>query len=154
MLRTAQPLPLHRAFDVALRRRALPPDAGNLLPGPLAATRTKLPPTSDDELQTASDHVAMTVTSFHFWARSDRRYNSPVLQNRQVGQLERFLVPDPVSPQHAHHGTGLERRSSAASSLASWPASLCPSGLRGDHGYQAWERSRPMRVDISSWTVS
>ncbi|CAI7973810.1 hypothetical protein FRAHR75_1140018 [Frankia sp. Hr75.2] len=54
MLRTVQSLPLLRAFDVALRRRAFPPDAGNLLPGLLAATRTGLPPASDDELQITS----------------------------------------------------------------------------------------------------
>src|SRR6476659_4683105 len=34
MLRTAQLLPLTRAFDTALRRRTFPPDAGSLLPGP------------------------------------------------------------------------------------------------------------------------
>jgi len=49
MLRTAQSFPLGRAFDAALRRRAFPPDAGSLLPGLLAATRTGLPPASDDE---------------------------------------------------------------------------------------------------------
>src|SRR5664279_5332575 len=49
MLRTAQSLPLGRAFDAALRRQAFPPDAGSLLPGLLAATRTGLPPASDDE---------------------------------------------------------------------------------------------------------
>ena len=38
MLRTAQLLPLTRAFDTVFRRRAIPPDAGSLLPGPLAAT--------------------------------------------------------------------------------------------------------------------
>jgi hypothetical protein len=40
------------AFDTALRRRAFPPDAGSLLPGLLAATRTGLPPAGDDELHT------------------------------------------------------------------------------------------------------
>ena len=57
MLRTAQLLPLRRAFDTALRRRAFPPDAGSLLPGPLAATRTGLAPAGNDELPTESDHV-------------------------------------------------------------------------------------------------
>ena len=57
MLRTAQLLPLPRAFDTALRRRAFPPDAGSLLPGPLAATRTGLTPAGNDELPTESDHV-------------------------------------------------------------------------------------------------
>jgi hypothetical protein len=54
MLRTAWLLPLHRALDAALRRRAFPPDAGSLLPGPLAATRTGLPPAGDGELQIRS----------------------------------------------------------------------------------------------------
>src|SRR6266545_630758 len=40
------------AFDAALRRRAFPPDAGSLLPGSLAITRTGLAPAGDDELQT------------------------------------------------------------------------------------------------------
>ena len=57
MLRTAQLLPLTRAFDTALRRRTFPPDAGSLLPGPLAATRTGLTPAGNDELPTESDHV-------------------------------------------------------------------------------------------------
>jgi hypothetical protein len=42
--------PYHRAFDTGLRRRAFPPNAASLLPGLLAATRTGLPPASDDEL--------------------------------------------------------------------------------------------------------
>lgn len=50
MLRTASLLPLHRAFDAGLRRRAFPPDAASLLPGLLAATRTGLTPAGDDEL--------------------------------------------------------------------------------------------------------
>ena len=57
MLRTAQLLPLTRAFDTALRRRVFPPDAGSLLPGPLVATRTGLAPAGNDELPTESDHV-------------------------------------------------------------------------------------------------
>ena len=43
-----------RAFDAALRRRAFPPDAGSLLPGFLATTRTGLAPAGDDELQIRS----------------------------------------------------------------------------------------------------
>ena len=64
MLRTAQSLPLHRALDAALRRRAFPPDTGSLLPGPLAATRTGLPPAGDDELQNESDHVIAATPPF------------------------------------------------------------------------------------------
>src|SRR3954468_19915223 len=44
------------ALDAALRRRAFPPDAGSLLPGLLAATRTGLPPAGDDELAIRSRH--------------------------------------------------------------------------------------------------
>jgi len=72
MLRTAQSLPLYRAFDAALRRRAFPPDTGSLLPGPLAATRTGLSPVGDDELQNESDHVTIGVTPFARWAYSRR----------------------------------------------------------------------------------
>src|SRR5215216_1075462 len=38
------------ALDAALRRRAFPPNAGSLLPGLLAATRTGLAPAGGDEL--------------------------------------------------------------------------------------------------------
>jgi hypothetical protein len=62
MLRTAQSLPLHRAFDAALRRRAFPPDTGNLLPGSLTTTRTGLTPAGDNELQHESNHVTIGVT--------------------------------------------------------------------------------------------
>src|SRR5829696_4946863 len=61
MLRTVPSLPLHRAFDAALRPRAFPPDAGSLLPGLLAATRTGLPPASDDEL-TTEDQLHTTTS--------------------------------------------------------------------------------------------
>jgi hypothetical protein len=70
MLRTAQLLPLEGLLTLALRRRAFPPDAGSLLPGPLAVTRTGLSPAGDDELQTESDHVTIGVTSFGRWAYS------------------------------------------------------------------------------------
>ena len=70
MLRTARSLPLCRAFDAALRRRAFPPGAGSLLPGPLAATRTGLAPAGDDELQTESDHVFIGATPLAPWAHS------------------------------------------------------------------------------------
>jgi hypothetical protein len=42
--------PPEGAFDTALRRRAFPPDAGSLLPGLLAATRTGLTPAGGHEL--------------------------------------------------------------------------------------------------------
>jgi hypothetical protein len=50
MLRTAPSLPLYRAFDTGLRPGPFPDRAASLLPGLLAATRTGLPPASDDEL--------------------------------------------------------------------------------------------------------
>src|SRR4051812_25163176 len=53
MLRTVQSLPLCRAFDTGLRPDPFPDRAASLLPGLLAATRTGLPPASDDELTTA-----------------------------------------------------------------------------------------------------
>src|SRR3954463_3773637 len=52
MLRTVQSLPPDRAFDTGLRPDPFPDRAASLLPGLLAATRTGLPPASDDELTT------------------------------------------------------------------------------------------------------
>jgi hypothetical protein len=75
MLRTAQLLPLTRAFDTALRRRAFPPDAGSLLPGPLAATRTGLAPAGDGELQNESGHVFIGMTPPDLWTHSLARGN-------------------------------------------------------------------------------
>src|SRR5487761_242416 len=44
--------PSNEAFDTALRRQAFPPDAGSLLPGSLAITRTGLPPAGGCKLAT------------------------------------------------------------------------------------------------------
>jgi hypothetical protein len=63
MLRTAQSLPLYRAFDAGLRRQAFPPDAASLLPGLLAATRTGLTPAGDDEHQLSVQPVGITSNS-------------------------------------------------------------------------------------------
>ena len=49
-LRTARSHTPTGCFDAALRPRPFPPEAGSLLPGLLAATRTGLPPAGDDEL--------------------------------------------------------------------------------------------------------
>ena len=68
MLRTARLLPLLRALDTGLRRRALPPDAASLLPGSLAITWTGLPPAGGDELADAT--------------RSDHRTHRPPIQSR------------------------------------------------------------------------
>jgi hypothetical protein len=55
--------PTNVAFDAALRRRAFPPDAGSLLPGLLAATRTGLAPAGGDELADTPDHIAGLTSS-------------------------------------------------------------------------------------------
>src|SRR5215217_2400889 len=55
-------------LDTALRPRAFPPEAGSLLPGLLAATRTGPSPAGDDELvveSRCSTHRPPTV-----WAHS------------------------------------------------------------------------------------
>src|SRR6266496_3251417 len=59
----------YRAFDAALRRRAFPPDAGSLLPGLLAATRTGLAPAGGGELAGTPDHVTSLTSS-----RKDRAH--------------------------------------------------------------------------------
>ena len=72
-----------RAFDAALRRRAFPPEAGSLLPGLLAATRTGLPPASDDELTLdqvkSNDHL------------------------QQAGRTSRICVGTSERDRHAYH---------------------------------------------------
>jgi hypothetical protein len=49
-----------RAFDAGLRPRPFPGEAASLLPGLLAATRTGLPPASDDELTNTKIHHGAT----------------------------------------------------------------------------------------------
>jgi hypothetical protein len=75
MLRTASSLPLCRAFDAGLRRRAFPPDAASLLPGLLAATRTGLPPAGDDELTNTKNHHGVTSQRYlpFYWAHEISR---------------------------------------------------------------------------------
>ena len=68
MLRTVQSLPLYRAFDTGLRPGPFPDRAASLLPGLLAATRTGLPPASDDEL-TTTDQPPTRSTSCLLGAR-------------------------------------------------------------------------------------
>src|SRR3954454_19868412 len=70
MLRTAQLLPLYRAFDTGLRPDPFPDRAASLLPGLLAATRTGLPPASDDEL-TTTDQPPTRSTSCLLGAREN-----------------------------------------------------------------------------------
>ena len=50
MLRTAQLLLPEELSTLGFDARRFPPDAGSLLPGLLAATRTGLAPAGDDEL--------------------------------------------------------------------------------------------------------
>jgi len=52
MLRTAQSLPLQGLSTLGFDAGRFPPTPPALLPGLLAATRTGLPPASDDELTT------------------------------------------------------------------------------------------------------
>jgi hypothetical protein len=61
--------PTNVALDTALRRRAFPPDAGSLLPGLLAATRTGLAPAGGDELADTLDHITSHTSS-----RTDRAH--------------------------------------------------------------------------------
>src|SRR4051794_17602348 len=70
MLRTVQSLPPCRAFDTGLRPDPFPDRAASLLPGLLAATRTGLPPASDDELTTA-DQPPTRSTSCLLGAREN-----------------------------------------------------------------------------------
>ena len=52
--------PPHRAFGTGLRPRPFPDETASLLPGLLAATRTGLPPASDDELTNTKIHHGLT----------------------------------------------------------------------------------------------
>src|SRR3954462_532735 len=70
MLRTVQSLPPCRAFDTGLRPDPFPHRAASLLPGLLAATRTGLPPASDDEL-TTTDQPPTRSTSCLLGAREN-----------------------------------------------------------------------------------
>src|SRR4051795_7945374 len=81
MLRTVQSLPLERAFDTGLRPDPFPDRAASLLPGLLAATRTGLPPASDDELTTA-DQPPTRSTSCLLGARE--RLSEQLLRSRCI----------------------------------------------------------------------
>src|SRR4051794_37842826 len=112
MLRTVQSLPLERAFDTGLRPDPFPDRAASLLPGLLAATRTGLPPASDDEL-TTTDQPPTRSTSCLLGARenlngalkSEKRHNHPpesAHKRLMKLQLERPAVGDqsPLRSQH------------------------------------------------------
>src|SRR3954469_24567156 len=68
-----------RAFDTGLRPGPFPDRAASLLPGLLAATRTGLPPASDDEL-TTTDQPPTRSTSCLLGAREN--LNGSVLEAR------------------------------------------------------------------------
>jgi len=59
-------------LDAALRPQAFPPEAGSLLPGLLAATRTGPTPAGDDELM--SDQVN-SLHHLQRWAHSRSSWN-------------------------------------------------------------------------------
>jgi len=79
MLRTAQSLPPTWLSTLGFDPPPFPDEAANLLPGPLAATRTGLPPAGDDEL-TTKDQLHTTTSSLlgarKIWA-SDAVYAAP-----------------------------------------------------------------------------
>src|SRR4051812_42805965 len=85
MLRTVQSLPLCRAFDTGLRPDPFPDRAASLLPGLLAATRTGLPPASDDELTTA-DQPPTRSTSCLLGARE--RLTGPAARGRILSGVD------------------------------------------------------------------
>jgi hypothetical protein len=60
--------PPYRAFDAGLRPRPFPDETASLLPGLLAATRTGLPPASDDELTNNKISYSRSFTSLFCWA--------------------------------------------------------------------------------------
>jgi len=132
MLRTAQSLPLGRAFDAALRRQAFPPDAGSLLPGLLAATRTGLPPASDDEHEQQIDLYDTRSPPVPLGARKREVSARPA----RVGPL-------------GHDFRGAHVRASEPTSAPSW---IGPIENRTDHAAASRRSARPacsavLRVD-------
>ncbi len=92
MLRTAWLLPLHRAFDAGLRRRAFPPDPASLLPGLLTATRTGLPPASNGELTTGDLSTTRSTSSLldAQWNKIEHRLFSRITGNWRGRPLETY----------------------------------------------------------------
>src|SRR4051812_6939696 len=89
MLRTVQSLPPCRAFDTGLRPDPFPDRAASLLPGLLAATRTGLPPASDDEL-TTTDQPPTRSTSCLLGAQENLSTTTAVV--RVAAGIGRSLV--------------------------------------------------------------
>ena len=85
--------PPEGAFDTALRRRAFPPDAGSLLPGLLAATRTGLTPAGGHEL--ARDYLNATTSKGVITSRTHAAGHTKVpLGTGSVDELLRLCGPD------------------------------------------------------------
>ena len=96
MLRTAPSLP-HTGFSTLGSGLArFPTETASLLPGLLAATRTGLPPASDDELTNTKKHHGLTSRCHLLlcWAHITDRYHS----YDRPGQIEPF---DPDRPAAA-----------------------------------------------------
>src|SRR4051794_17165572 len=83
-----------RAFDTGLRPGPFPDRAASLLPGLLAATRTGLPPASDDEL-TTTDQPPTRSTSCLLGARENLNIRPPSLTHlpRRIGFGEAWDGP-------------------------------------------------------------
>lgn len=64
---------LIRAFDAGLRPHPFPDETASLLPGLLAATRTGLPPASDDELTNTQDQPLTQLHPLFCWAHETSR---------------------------------------------------------------------------------
>src|SRR5664279_1012823 len=138
MLRTARLLPLLRALDTGLRRRALPPDAASLLPGSLAITWTGLPPAGGDELAdtTRSDHrthrppIQSRVSSGHAIVdpASYLRIDS-LGETGQVRPAPTPEVPDPDLLSFRLPRLGAHGRIEAHKEASRTPNHSCPEGI-------------------------
>src|SRR3954447_6727682 len=108
MLRTVQSLPLERAFDTGLRPDPFPDRAASLLPGLLAATRTGLPPASDDELTTTDQPPTRSTSCL-------------------LGARENLIV---VRLRRSQSGAGNNARRETAVNTVAWPPSWRSRGGR------------------------
>src|SRR5258707_2182184 len=101
MLRTASSLPLNRAFDAGLRPGPFPGEAASLLPGLLTATRTGLPPASDDELtsQSSTTHSINHQSLLDAQERNNDR--SQDRNTRGVAGAAAGAVAGPAAADHA-----------------------------------------------------
>jgi len=95
--------PPNRAFDAGLRPRPFPDETASLLPGLLAATRTGLPPASDDELTNTKIHHGLTSRCHLLlcWAHESPRL---VIGNSRIRPLPVSVAMSPCSRDPARHG--------------------------------------------------